>query len=553
MKASIIIQKIGAILTFIFMIFSPYYASAESIQFNKASLTRIEIQKEAIYPEGIDYNPNTDKFVVGSFREGAVYEVDENGGYHLLVQDERLHSVLAVRVDAKRNTLFVANSDIGASKRSYAKGLKKLASVGIYDLTSGKSINFIDLTTLLPNDNHLANDIALDDEGNAYVTDSFSPVIYKIDTDGVSSIFLQSSEFIGDGINLNGIVFHPDGYLIVVKKSEGTLFKIPLDAPKKFSTIKSDRAFIGGDGMILVNSQELVLIANRASGKVTETAFSLTSKDDWKTVKTTGQYAFDNVYPTTGTIKNDEIYVVHSNLNALVSAPKGEKAKQRKRATIEKIGTINPEIKAFVYTELQTSIPFSNVPWKKINVGIKKQPGFVNKTWLSGSTNNSAGGFYAFDTIKNAQKFVTEYFPKEAAAFGVAQTTRIFDADKTKNASRDINSVYYEGQVDQRPGAYVYTEVQVNIPSFDEKSSWREINPIIKNKKGVLSKTWLSGIHTGTVGGFYAFDTLENAKEFAIEDFPIAARKRNAAFYTRVFDAHTTEEASLDIKSPFYK
>ncbi len=552
MEAPIILQKIGAISAFIF-IFFPYYASAESIQLNKESLTSIEIQKEGIFPEGIDYNPNTDKFVVGSFREGAVYEVDKNGGYRLLIQDERLHSVLAVRVDAKRNKLFVANSDIGASKRSYAKGLKKLASVGIYDLTSGKSINFIDLSILLPNDNHLANDIALDDEGNAYVTDSLSPVIYKIDTNGVSSIFLQSSEFIGDGINLNGIIFHPDGYLIVVKKSEGTLFKIPLGAPENFTTIKIDRAFIGGDGLILANNQELVLIANRAAGKVTETAFSLTSKDDWKTAKTTDQYKFDNVYPTTGTIKNNEIYVVHSNLNTLISAPKDEKAKQRKRATIEKIGIINPEIKAFVYTELQTSIPFSDVPWQKINDGIKKQPGFVNKTWLSGSTNSSAGGFYAFDTIENAQRFVTEYFPKEAAAFGVAQTTRIFDADKTKNASRDINSAYYEGHVDQKPGAYVYTEVQINIPSFDENSSWREINPIIKKKKGVLSKTWLSGIHTGTIGGFYAFDTLENAKTFAIEDFPIAARNRNAAFYTRVFDAHTTEEASLDMKSPFYR
>ncbi len=31
--------------------------------------------------------------------------------------------------------------------------------------------------------------------------------------------------------------------------------------------------------------------------------------------------------------------------------------------------------KVFVYTELQFSVPFEDVPWKKINEGIKNQEG----------------------------------------------------------------------------------------------------------------------------------------------------------------------------------
>jgi len=313
---------------------------AESISLGGSSLESIVIRKPALYPEGIDYNPITDKFIVGSFREGAVYEVNLDGTYRHLINDERLNSVLAVRVDVKRNRLLVVNSDIGASIRPYSEGPKKLASLGIYELSSGKVIHFIDLGKLLPNKSHLVNGMALDAEGNAYITDSFSPVIYKIDPHGHASVFLESARFLGEGINLNGIVFHPDGYLIVVKKGEGVLFKVPLNNPKSFSEIESSSKFIGGDGLILVNNKELIVIANRASGQVTETVFALNSNDNWKTAKVTNEYKFGKVYLTTGVIRKDKIYVIHSDLKALMLASKEEKNQLRKKATIQQVGSV---------------------------------------------------------------------------------------------------------------------------------------------------------------------------------------------------------------------
>jgi hypothetical protein len=208
--------------------------------------------------------------------------------------------------------------------------------------------------------------------------------------------------------------------------------------------------------------------------------------------------------------------------------------------------------KAFVYTELQISAPFGDIPWHDLNMKIKKQPGFINKTWLYGVGNNSTGGLYAFDSIENAQKFVTGYFPEEAGGFGVAQTTRVFDADASAAASRDMNSMHYDGKLDRQPGAFVYTEIQLHSMPFDSTAPWRELNPILKKQPGLLAKTWLSGIHTGTPGGFYAFDTIENAKKFALEYFPTEAKALNAAFYTRVFDSATTEAAGREMNSPFY-
>lgn len=205
---------------------------------------------------------------------------------------------------------------------------------------------------------------------------------------------------------------------------------------------------------------------------------------------------------------------------------------------------------AFVYTELQISVPFEDAPWKEINKTLLEQPGFVNKTWLAGTTNQSLGGLYTFATIEDAQGFVTGYFPSEAAKFGVAQTTRIFDRLATEEASRDMNSVHWDGQLEQKPGAFVYTEVQLHVP-FDE-APWREMNPVLKQQPGLLAKTWLSGLHTKTPGGLYAFDTIDNARAFATGYFPTEARGLNAAFYTRVFDAAVVETASRELRSPFF-
>lgn len=64
-------------------------------------------------------------------------------------------------------------------------------------------------------------------------------------------------------------------------------------------------------------------------------------------------------------------------------------------------------MKAFVYAELQISVPFDQAPWREVNPTILQQRGVLNKTWLAGVGNDSLGGIYAFDTIGNAQKFVT--------------------------------------------------------------------------------------------------------------------------------------------------
>ena len=207
--------------------------------------------------------------------------------------------------------------------------------------------------------------------------------------------------------------------------------------------------------------------------------------------------------------------------------------------------------KAFVYTELQISVPFADAPWRDINPALLQQPGFRNKTWLSGIANHSLGGFYEFDSIEHAKRFVTSYFPAEAKKFGVAQTTRVFDGDVVEEASRFLNSMHFGGTLGVEPGAFVYTEAQISAPFA--QAPWRDMNPVLKAQPGLLHKTWLSGVHTNSVGGFYAFDTIENATRFVTDYFPTETKGLDVAYTTRLFDASLVKEASRPLHSPFFR
>jgi hypothetical protein len=97
---------------------------------------------------------------------------------------------------------------------------------------------------------------------------------------------------------------------------------------------------------------------------------------------------------------------------------------------------------------------------------------------------------------------------------------------------------------------FVYTELQVAIPF--EHVPWKDVNPILLQVKGLIRKTWLSGIGSNSVGGLYEFDSLENAQYFAWEIFPHEAKNMGASFITKLFDGDITEEASRDMHSPHY-
>ncbi|MEL6816929.1 MAG: hypothetical protein AAFP03_19320, partial [Cyanobacteria bacterium J06598_3] len=168
----------------------PAAESVPAAESMPAAETSIAIAKEALYPEGIEYNPQTGHFLLSSVREGTIYEIDADGAYSPFIEDERLVSTTGIHIDPVNNRLLVPNTDHGLSLQSDPERKLKMAELGIYDLTSGEPIAYADLAALRPEMGHFANDVATDEAGNAYVTDSVSPILYKVDTMGNASVFL---------------------------------------------------------------------------------------------------------------------------------------------------------------------------------------------------------------------------------------------------------------------------------------------------------------------------------------------------------------------------
>lgn len=206
--------------------------------------------------------------------------------------------------------------------------------------------------------------------------------------------------------------------------------------------------------------------------------------------------------------------------------------------------------KAFVYTELQLSVPFTEMPWQEHNAAAQEQPGFQNLTWLTSVGTHAVGGFYQFDSIANAQRFTIQFMPAYARRFGVAQVSRVFDGDVVTEASHDMNSAHFGHPLRRAPGAFVYTEAQIQVPF--PQAPWPSFNPILKQQPGLLAKTWLSGVGNQSLGGFYAFDSLANATRFVTDYFPSEMAQLNVAYTTRLFDASAVSTASAAVRSPFF-
>ncbi|WP_052732969.1 SMP-30/gluconolactonase/LRE family protein [Hymenobacter terrenus] len=277
----------------------------------------ITITRPALYPEGLAYDAANGRFLVSSFTTGAVGQVKDDGTYTTFADDAQLVSSAGIFLDEPRNRVLVAVADPGTGSRTTTATQGKLAALASYNRTTGQRLAYVDLGGLRPGSSHFANDVAVDAQGNAYVTDSFSPIIYKIDAQGNASVFLEDSRLAAPTgfFGLNGIVFHPDGYLLVAKYDDGTLYKVPLTDPSSFIRVASSQVFASADGLLLTDNNTLLVSTN---GQL-NTVFRVSTTDGWATAKTAGTLATGNVFPTTFTRRGTDVYMLQSYIGSLLA------------------------------------------------------------------------------------------------------------------------------------------------------------------------------------------------------------------------------------------
>lgn len=278
---------------------------------------RIEFNAPEAYPEGIEYDSNSDVYFVSSARLGSIGKVTPAGVYSTLINDPTFKSSYGLKVHPDGKRLFACIGDANYSKFTSLDTRKKMARLIGIDIVTGKKTDDIDLAGLVPGE-HFANDLTFDSQQNAYVTDSFSNVIYKVTPSGKASVFADSPLFKTKGIGLNGIVYHPSGYLLTVSSGTGALYKIDLNNPKNVVKVSTEQFFINGDGLLLTDNNKLVVVQNGGSDKI----YELTSEDNWSSAKLSAStLAADRfTYPSTATRAKDKVWVMNAKFSELTDS-----------------------------------------------------------------------------------------------------------------------------------------------------------------------------------------------------------------------------------------
>ncbi|MGB7395580.1 MAG: hypothetical protein WA913_14415, partial [Pricia sp.] len=230
--------------------------------------------------------------------------VSKDGDYEPFIEDDVLTTTTGLHIDNLRDILYVCITSMTG----------EAAGVAGYDLKSGERVLYVDLLGMTSGSPQFPNDLITDFYGNLYITDSFASVVYKIDRSGEASIFLDDDRLISSmGFGLNGITYHPFGFLLVAT-GDDVFFRIPVNDPESFTEVPLG---IGGnvDGIQITSFRTILAVSGSE-------VFKLRSRDLWRSVEVDGSYTVEGGAPTT--LANsyfNKTYAVNAFLSELGSTP----------------------------------------------------------------------------------------------------------------------------------------------------------------------------------------------------------------------------------------
>lgn len=280
-----------------------------SLERSKSSTHVYEYKSNGWLRECSKWDDVNRRFLV-SYMEGGIGEIVVSDNDHQTVIAERTvikeselsgNASLGIVIDRPRNRLVVASADVLGNLFS---------AVAAYDLTTWNRL-FLTHLSGSGDGKAFADDVAVDEEGNAYVTDAKQSKIWKVGVNGellsiIKSPLFTFKEWYENLIALNGIVYHPDGFLLVIHTVNGALYKINTKTEEvKLVKFVGGGSLRFGDGLELLDSSRLI-VAGNPSARLVE------SLDGWETATVVGKF-FGPLHrvATAATVKDGKVYLNH--------------------------------------------------------------------------------------------------------------------------------------------------------------------------------------------------------------------------------------------------
>ena len=228
-----------------------FEANARPIGAAKHELT---IDRLGLIPEGIAYDAKRKRWLVSSVRTGAILAVTADGATadgNVQTFADVPWGVFGMAVDAKRGVLWATTTALPQVEDFSAEDKGKSALLRI-DLESGEVME-----TLRAADEaeHHFGDVAVAANGEVYVSDSASPVIFRV-AGAALEPFLR-----GPFTSMQGIA--PAGNVLYVADYSKGIFAVDLRTRDVHSMrVPPNASLLGVDGLYFVSERTLVATQN---------------------------------------------------------------------------------------------------------------------------------------------------------------------------------------------------------------------------------------------------------------------------------------------------
>jgi sugar lactone lactonase YvrE len=226
---------------------------------------RIEltINDTAVAPENLTSSKDGTVYF-GSTSKGTIYRAPPGAARAepwILASTTGLTRVLGVLADDKTNTLWVCQNATDGRDGAPVVGQTALRS---FDLKSGAAKG----TYPLPPNPGICNDIAVSEDGAAYVSESFRGRIHRL-RPGASALEVWINDQQLDVID--GLAFLGDGALYANNFTTGKFYRVPVNADGSAGAvvpIETSLPFVKPDGLRTAGPR--TLIQAEGQGRVTE-------------------------------------------------------------------------------------------------------------------------------------------------------------------------------------------------------------------------------------------------------------------------------------------
>lgn len=256
---------------------------------------------DRVFPEGIAVNRGEQRFYVSSTTDGTIFRGAIRGrAAEVFLPGGADGRTTAVGVEVDRGRLYVAGGATG--------------SVWVYDLRTRALVRRFETGT-----GGFLNDVAIAPNGDAYVTDSQRPFVFRIGADELGGAaggtvalqpFLTYPGFQAGAFNANGVVAVDRRTLVYVQSVTGRLFRVDLRTQTVQAIDLGGATVTAGDGLEL--SGRTLYVVRNAVGVIAKVRLSGDVRSG-RIVSETTDPAFR--YPTSAAEARGRLLVVNAQFD----------------------------------------------------------------------------------------------------------------------------------------------------------------------------------------------------------------------------------------------